>query len=604
VRKQGFFATYRPLLPYLKAYIPRYILGFLFLLLVDGANIVIPQCLRLAVDLLSAADNGTFKVSDVYPLAAAILGLAVVIGFGRFLWRYFIHGSSRRIEAELRRKLFDHLLTLSYDFYQKNKIGDLMARATNDLNAVRNAIGMGFVTFIDGTVMAAAILVVMFTGDAKTAALAIIPLPVITLLMLAFGSAIGRLFQRAQETYSAMSDTVQETFAGIRVVKSFVKEWWFIRKFADTSQNYMGANMSLVKIFGAFFPIISFLSGVSALIVLLVGGAKVRAGIMTTGELAAFLTYMQMLIWPVLSIGFTVNAMQRGAASLARINELFAEKPAIASPEQSEALSLKTAEPAIVLRDLTFAYPSAQTGAPAPVLSGINLAIPQGAAVGILGKTGSGKSTLLKMFMRLLDPPPGAVFVYGKDVRSLELADLRSLFAVVPQDTYLFSDSVKQNIAYGVDQARTAAGPDEDSILREAADISAIAKDLEDFAGGWETLVGERGLTLSGGQKQRVAIARAQASAMAASAPRILILDDALSAVDAQTERNILRKLMEKRRGQTTLLVSHRVSTLQNADFVIVLEGGKIAERGSPRELMGRNGFFAHMARLQKLEEG
>jgi ATP-binding cassette subfamily B protein len=581
---------YKSIFPYLKPYRWNYIWGFFCLLVVDAAQIFIPQCVRRAVDLISSVAAGGFHAKDVYVLALAIVGLAVMISGGRFLWRFFIHGASRRIETELRRDLFDHLLTLSYDFYQKSKIGDLMARSTNDLNAVRNAIGWGFVSLVDGTAMTAAILIVMFTQDPRTAALTIIPLPLITVVLLFFGSIIGRLFQRAQETYSAMSDTVQETFAGIRVVKSFVKEWWFIRKFADTNEDYRKANMALVKLFGAFFPLVSFLSGITTLILLLVGGAKVVEGMMTTGELAAFFSYLQMLIWPVLSIGFTVNMLQRGAASLARINEIFAEKPSIASPTSPVVVEVDPAKPAIEVRGLSFSY-NAQT------LIDVNLVIPHGKIVGILGKTGSGKSTLLKTFMRMIDPPSGTVFVYGKDVREYELAELRSLFGVVPQDTYLFSDSIKSNIAYG----------SENGALLEAATISALAKDLADFADGWDTVVGERGLTLSGGQKQRVAIARALTGVLApkagsADSEHILILDDALSAVDAETEQAILSALLEKRHGQTTLIVSHRVSTLQNADFVVVLEGGRVAESGSPSELMERGGFFAETAQLQRLE--
>jgi ATP-binding cassette subfamily B protein len=457
--------------------------------------------------------------------------------------------------------------------------------------------------------MAAAILVVMFAQDPKTAALTIIPLPAITLLILCFGNLVGKLFNRVQESYSSMSDIVQETFAGIRVVKSFVKERWFTGKFADTIGDYQKANMALVKLFGTFFPLVAFFSGLTTLIMLLVGGAKVRSGTMTAGELAAFLSYLHMLIWPVLGLGFTVNIMQRGAASLARVNEIFAEQPSIASPEHPEKPLQAPSVPAILLKGLTFAYPASGPVPAAPasrqVLSGIDLTIPQGAVVGILGKTGSGKSTLLKILMRLIDPPPGTVFVYGKDVRALELSELRSLFAMVPQDTYLFSDSIKENMAYGASSA-------EDALLAQAAEISAIARDYADFAVGWDTMVGERGLTLSGGQKQRVAIARAIAAVLAASHPRILVLDDALSAVDAETEQCILTALLEQRRRlirpglsnpHTTLIVSHRVSTLQNADMVIVLGDGKIAEMGSPQELMGKNGFFAQTAQLQKLEE-
>ncbi|MDR1748724.1 MAG: ABC transporter ATP-binding protein/permease [Spirochaetaceae bacterium] len=634
--KNASFREYRSLFPYMKPYLGKYLVGFFFLLLVDAAQIFIPQCIRQAIDIITP---GSFDARAVYKLSAVIIVLALVISGGRFLWRYFIHGSSRRIETEIRQNLFDHMITLSYDFYQRNKIGDLMARATNDLNAVRMAIGMGFVAFIDGTVMSITILIIMFVQEPQTAAFAIIPLPVITLLILFFGSLVGKRFQRVQETYSGMSDTVQETFAGIRVVKSFVKEWWFIRKFADTNKDYRQANMAVVKIFGIFFPLISFLSGMTTLILLLVGGAQVIEGTLTTGELAAFFSYLQMMIWPMLGVGFMVNMMQRGAASLARINEIFNEEPAIASPAKPAAPDMNQepkipAEPSVSIRNLSFSY--APEDAPAEAASGefsgessgegaepgrdilrdISIDIPSGMIIGILGKTGSGKTTLLKTLMRLIDPPPGTVFVHGTDVREWNLELLRSRFGVIPQDTYLFSDSIKNNISYGVTAGYGVTGAhergdqdrgdldrgDQDRRLKDAAETSAIAKDLEGFAGGWDTIVGERGLTLSGGQKQRVAISRALSRE-----PEFLIMDDALSAVDAETERTILDRLLEKRRGGTacgtTIIVSHRVSTLQNTDFVIVLENGRIAESGTPKELAAGKGFFSRMAQLQRLEK-
>ncbi|MDR2897420.1 MAG: ABC transporter ATP-binding protein/permease [Spirochaetaceae bacterium] len=605
--KNASFREYRTLFPYMKPYLGKYLVGFFFLILVDAAQIFIPQFIRQAIDMITP---GSFEMGEIYKLSAAIVGLALVISAGRFLWRYFIHGSSRRIETEIRQNLFDHMITLSYDFYQRNKIGDLMARETNDLNAVRMAIGMGFVAFIDGTVMSLTILIIMFVQNPQTAALAVIPLPFVTILILFFGNMMGKRFHRVQETYSAVSDTVQETFAGIRVVKSFVKEWWFIRKFADTNADYRIANMAVVKIFGIFFPLVTLLSGMTTLILLLAGGSKVIEGTLSIGELAAFFSYLQMLIWPMIGVGFTVNMMQRGAAGLARINEIFSEEPAIASPEMPIAAERNTAVPAVSIRNLSFSYAAEETSSTeaasgdsavpdCEVLHDISIDIPSGMVVGILGKTGSGKTTLLKTLMRMVDPPQGTVFVNGTDVRDWDLAQLRGSFGVIPQDTYLFSDSIKNNISYGVTAGYGTSG-DSDSILKEAAVTSAIAKDLEGFANGWDTVVGERGLTLSGGQKQRVAISRALGRE-----PEIMVMDDALSAVDAETERTILNRLLEKRRGGagTTILVSHRVSTLQNTDFVIVLENGRIAESGSPAELAAGTGFFSRMAQLQRLEQ-
>jgi ATP-binding cassette subfamily B protein len=598
LKPKAAFKEFRTLLPYLSRYRARYVLGFLCLVTVDAAQIIIPQFIRQAVDLVSSgkADRGRILF-----LGLCMISVMAVISAGRFLWRYFIHGSSRRIETEMRERLFDHLLTLSYDYYQKNKIGDLMARSINDLNAVRMSIGMGLVARVDFIVMATSILAIIFVQDARSALFAVLPLPLITLLILVFGHRVGKMFLRAQETYSAMSDTVQETFAGIRVIKSFVNENWFIKKFADTNDDYRDANMDLTKLFGLFFPLVSFLSGLTALILLLVGGIRVVEGYMTPGGLVALFRYLQMLIWPLMGAGFMVNMIQRGAVSLKRINEVLETRPSIMSPANPKLpllLHIRSnaapivpdpcdTAPAVEIKALSFAYEGGGGG-----LSDINLTLKRGSMLGIMGRTGSGKSTLIKTLTRTIDPPAGTVFVFGLDVREWDLSALRGLFAVTPQDSYLFSDSIRQNIGYGLEDAP-------DGLLKKAAETAALGKDFEHFNEGWDTLIGERGLTLSGGQKQRVAIAR---SLILGS--EILILDDSLSAVDAETEKNILTGLLRERQGKTAIIVSHRVSTLRNADAVIILDNGRISEYGSPRELAAmEGGFFARMAALQHLDE-
>jgi ATP-binding cassette subfamily B protein len=586
---------FKSLFPYLARYKWRYLGGFICLIIVDAAQVIIPQFMKKAVDLISSGD---FTISGVLALSLAMVAVMTVISGGRFLWRFFIHGSSRRIEAELRQKLFDHLLSLSYDFYQKNKIGDLMARATNDLNAVRESIGMGLVAFVDGTVMAAAILVIIFMGDPRTAALAVLPLLPITLLIFIFGGTVGRFFQRAQETYSAMSDTVQETFAGIRVVKSFVKEWWFIKKFADTNDDYRDANMALVKLYGVFFPLITFLSELTVLIVLLIGGRRVITGLMSPGELVALFRYLQMLIWPLMGAGFMVNMIQRGAVSLGRVNQVFNTVPAIKSPlEPSRPRgSGGKAAPVIEIKNLSFAYPGGNQA-----LKNITFSIRQGGVVGILGRTGSGKSTLIKAITRMVDPPQGTVFVKGVDIAAWDLAELRALYGVTPQDSYLFSDSIRENILYGLHNGQAAVSGGADRGFEKAVSVSAIDQDLAAFSDGWDTVIGERGLTLSGGQKQRVAISRA-----VIGLPEILILDDSLSAVDTETEKRILERLLPDREdggGRTVIIISHRVSTLSRSDVVLVMEKGQVSEYGTPRELIAGGGFFARTAELQKLGE-
>ena len=600
---------FRTLFPYLRKYRSKYALGFFFLLAVDAAQVLIPQFMRKAVDIISL---GNFEVKDVFVPAASMVGLMCIVALGRFLWRYFIHGSARRIETEIRQNLFNHLLSLSHDFYQKNKIGDLMARATNDLNAVRESIGMGLVALVDGTVMAAAILVIIFVQDAGTAAWAVLPLPLITLLILLFGKAIGKRFRRAHETYSAMSDVVQEAFAGVRVIKSFVKEWWFIKKFSGSNDDYRDANMGLVRLFGFFFPFISFLSGLTVLIVLLVGGIKVTQGLMTPGSLVAMFSYLQMLIWPLMGAGFVVHMIQRGAVSLSRINEIMGSVPTIRDKEPGTGdlgLGDRGGAPLIEIKNLSFEYTAGK-----PALDDVSLSIKKGSVTGIMGRTGSGKSTLIKAITRMIDVPDGTVFIKGAESSAWDLAALRKLFGVSPQDSFLFSDSIRNNIGYSLEADDSPAGSYQNSgpshlqpeeIIRHAGNLAGLEKDFAVFRKGWDTLIGERGLTLSGGQKQRTAIARSLAAALACSR-EILILDDSLSSVDAETEKIILDGLFNLRhssygQGLTMIIISHRVSALSCSDNVVVLDKGRIVEQGTPAELSAMGGFYARTSALQNL---
>lgn len=597
---RGVLREFGTLGPYIAKYRFKYIAGFACLFAIDAAQLAIPQFTKAAINLVS---QDSFRWADVLRLCLAMVAAMALISFGRFLWRLFIHGSSRRIEAELRQNLFDHLLTLSWDFYQRNKIGDLIARSTSDLHAVRMAIGWGLVAGIDGSVMALSILAIIFVEDAPTAMFAVLPLPLITVLIIFFGKAAGRRFKRAQEANSALSETVQETFAGIRVVKSFVKEAWFVKRFADNNEDYRAANMEAVKLQGFFMPLISFLAGLTSVIVLFAGGRRVVLGLMTPGQLVALFSYTGMMIWPMLGAGFTVNILQRGAVSLKRINDILNEQPSIRNPPvpvikpavqpavQTDSGSAKVIE----LRNLSFSYGGDGSGADgADALRGVNIALEEGATLGILGRTGSGKSTLIKLLTRTLDPPRGTVFVKGVDVRDWDIEALRALFGVSPQDSFMFSDSIRNNIVYGVD-GRTAA---DDALIKEMTELAALDRDAEMFADGIGTLIGERGLTLSGGQKQRLAIARA-----VITRPEILILDDSLSAVDAETETRIVRNLKAERRGRTTIIISHRVSAFANADFAAVLEEGVLAEYGTPKELLKRGGYYAKTAELQQLCE-
>jgi len=516
-----------------------------------------------------------------------MVGVMALVSVGRFLWRYFINGSSRRIETELRERLFDHLQKLSWDFYQKNKIGDLMARSINDLQAVRMALGMGLVALFDFVFMATAILIIIFVQDAQSAAYSIIPLPFVTALILLFGGMVGKKFRAAQEAYSKMSDNAQETFAGISVIKSFVKEWWFIKKFADSNDDYRRANMELVRLFGFFFPFVAFLSGFTIVVMLVIGGRRVILGVMTPGSLVAMFRYLGMLIWPLMGAGFMVNMIQRGAVSLGRVNEILSAEPSIRDCENPKTVKPDGAAPALEISSLRFAYNDTDKE---PALDGINFCVNRGEWLGITGRTGSGKSTLVKTFTRTLDPPQGSVRVFGLDICEWPLENLRKLFAVSPQDSYLFSDSIADNIAYGF------SGEDKDAVLK-AVNFASLDKDLALFRHGKDTLIGERGLTLSGGQKQRTAVARA-----VIMDSEFLILDDSFSAVDNETELKILDALRKERKGRTTIIISHRVSALKYADKILVLDKGRMSEYGSPAQLISSGGFYSRMAAFQGLE--
>lgn len=572
---------YRTILPYLKKYRLYYGLGIFFLVIVDAAQIFIPRLIKKAVDIIA---DGGYTMADVIEPALMMVGLMAFIAVGRYFWRYFIIGASRRIEAELRNKLFSHFMEMSSDFFQDNKTGDLMARATNDMNAVRQSVGMGFVSFVDGIFMSSLILIAMISDNASVALYTVIPLPLVTVLILFFGTMVGRQFKRVQEVYSKLSDIAQETISGMRVVKAFVKERYFSARFSQTNDSYRDATMDLVKTFGLFFPLISFLAGLSTAILVLAGGGAVIANKMSPGDIIAMIAYLEMLIWPMMGAGFTVNLIQRGSASLKRINEVLDRKSTIV--EARDALDIQPSG-ALEIKELEYSY-----GKDGPkVIQGISFSVGEGETLGILGRVGSGKTTLIKLLPRILDPGAGRVFIGGRDSSAFTLSGLRSAFGFVPQESFLFSASVRDNILFGVDDCSNER-------FDQLSKIASLDKDLSLFPAGWDTIVGERGLTLSGGQKQRIAIARALALD-----PQILVLDDALSAVDAETEERILQNLLLERAGRTNILVSHRVSTLRHADRILVLDGGKMLQYGSHEELMkDKKGFYAEIARLQELE--
>ena len=574
---------FRTLIPYLRKRIPQYLAGLFFLLITNGGQLYLPQLLRRAIDTIA---SGSFTLNDMLPIVLLMMGIAVLIAIGRYFWRYFLGGASRRIEAELRERLFVHLQALSSTFYGKVKTGDLMARMTNDMRAVRQASGFALVSFVDGFFMTIAILIIMLSRNPRLTLLAISPLPVITIGVIFFGRLIGEQFRLVQEGFSTLSDMTQESLTGIRVLKTFVKESTFGKRFLEKNVDYSNRNMVLIRTWGVLFPAVGLLAGITSLIMILLGGRAVIEGTLSPGEFTAFLAYLQMLIWPMLGAGFTINLIQRAGASLGRINRILEEEPDIQSPPAEQAVR-KPTQGEISIRNLSYSYP----GTEKEVLKDFSIDIPPGSILGILGKTGSGKSTLVQLLPRILDPPPGTVFVDDLDVRSYDLTVLRNLVSTVPQETFLFSTSIRDNIAFG---SRNR----DDELVREVAAISTIERDFSTFPDGSETVVGERGITLSGGQKQRVAISRALASDAA-----IYIFDDSLSSVDTETEDAILRDLLPFLKGKTLIVISHRISTLKTAARIVVLEDGRIAQLGTHAELLGQKGFYADIYRLQQLEE-
>jgi ATP-binding cassette subfamily B multidrug efflux pump len=568
----------RDILKYIWRYRLRLLGGVLALFVVDGGQLVVPLIIRRVVDELAAGIS-----THLLRYALYIVGLASVVLLLRFLWRLLIFGSARRIERDLRERLYEHLLTLSPRFFNRAKTGDLMAHATNDIEAVRMACGAGLLTLADATVMISFSLMAMLAINTRLTLYAFVPLPLITAVVLGFGRVIHRRFEAVQAAFSLLTERVRENVAGIRVIKSFVQEEGTSRDFRRTNQNFVEKNMHLVRIWGLFDPLVTFLAGISTAIVLWLGGRGVITHAISLGDFVAFISYLGMLTWPMMALGWMVNLVQRGAASMERINQILEEKPEITSPPRPRPLPGRGE---IEFRNLSFSY----NGGP-PVLRGINLHIEPGTVLGVIGLTGSGKSTLVELLTRRFDPPPGSVLIDGIDVRQLGLKELRRAIGMAPQDVFLFSAAIRENITFSQPEA------DEEEVV-EVAKLAGLWEEIEQFPKGLDTLVGERGLSLSGGQRQRVGIARALLRD-----PTILILDDALSAVDAQVEEIILNNLRKILRERTSIIISHRISAVKGADLIVVLESGRISERGTHEELLEKGELYFRLHRLQQLEE-
>ena len=548
--------------------------------MVNGATILVPLIIREAIDRLARGEG------DLLRSGLMITGLAAVVMAFRFLWRFFFIGAARRIEKALRAKLYAHLLGLSASFYNETKTGDLMAHATNDIEAVTRACGFGVLTIADPLFMIPVSIAIMMSIDPRLTLYAILPLPILSLFMLWFGKVIHHRFEAVQEAFSTLMEKVRETVSGIRVLKSFVQERGTETDFSKTNQLQVDKNMALVRIMGLFHPLIQLLSGASLAIVLWIGGIDVIRGSISLGDFVAFTQYLSMLIWPMIAMGWAVNVLQRGIASLERLNRLLAETPEIVEPAKPRSLRGTHIE----IRDLTFAYPSTNGRKATPALSDIQLTIEEGTTLGVVGLTGSGKSTLAHLIPRIFDPPVGTICLGGVDIQDIALDELRRAIGLVPQDPFLFSASIAENIAFGQPDAAREA-------IEEAATLAGIHDEILEFPEGYETTVGERGISLSGGQKQRVAIARALLLK-----PQILIFDDPLSAVDAEREEFILGKLREFFHGRTSIIIAHRISAVMHADQTIVIDKGRIVERGTHEELIATDGIYNRIWRLQQAE--
>jgi ATP-binding cassette subfamily B multidrug efflux pump len=614
-------APFSRLLPYVRRYRLAFVLGLICSFVTTGITLVSPLVLQHAIDDLT---TGVTRLKLMF-FGGGLLAIGCVGGVFRFWTRRILTGVSRHIEYDMRNDFFAHLEKLPLAYFQTHRTGDLMSRATNDLNAVRMMIGPSIMYSSNTILTFIAAVVMMIVIDARLTIWSLIPLPFVSISVWYFGNAIHRGFERIQAQLSDVSAVAQEALSGVRVVRAYRQEAHEIERFRRANQELLHRNRKLIAIQGFFFPSMSFFLGLGAMVVLWLGSRDVISGRITLGQFVAFFAYLTMLAWPMIAFGWVTNMLQRGMASWKRMLEVLDTVPAIRdfqpqstqTPQRSSkeeqfipaksaaATANVTVRGEIEFRNLNFSYGDS------PVLRHVSARIEAGQTVAIVGPTGSGKSTLISLLARLHDPPPGTVFLDGADVRTIPLATLRSAIGFVPQEPFLFSDTIADNVAFGLDASGYSrpgragqAGPAgvEDAERRRkieaAAGVARLDKDLTDFPHGYETIVGERGITLSGGQKQRTALARA-----IVIDPRILILDDSLSAVDTYTEEEILTRLRGVMRQRTSIIVSHRISTVRAADLIFVLNEGRIVERGTHETLVRLNGLYAELHRKQLLEE-
>lgn len=571
----------KALFKYAYKYRFRYLVGIIFLLCVDILQLLPPKIIGHITDNI-----GRRTATPSFLLRNILLTVAVAVGisFSRFMWRIFIIGTSRRIEYDMRNTFFKHLQQLSINFYNNNKTGDLMALATNDLNAVRMSLGQGVMMMTDAIVVSLATIVVMMTISVKLTLLSLLPLPLVAIIAGQFGKQIHKRFLKVQETFSKLTDVVQENFSGIRIVKSFVQEEKEYEKFIKQNEHYFDVNMNFIKVSVLFNPLIGFIASLAFAMFVGVGGLFVIYSYLSLGDFIAFYMYLGNLIWPMMAIGWVINIIQRGNASLERIEHVMHQKPEVFDEHTDAVASLRGD---IEIRDLTFTY----HGSERPALEKVHLQLKEGQTLGIIGRTGSSKSTLVNLLVRLYNVEPGKVFINGHDIQKIPLSVLRENIGFVSQDAFLFSSNIAENINLPCEQL------DMDVIAQAAMDAD-IYENIIEFPEKFETIVGERGVTLSGGQKQRISIARALVKN-----PEILVFDDCLSAVDAKTEVKILENLKRIMKDRTSIIISHRISAVKDADFVIVLDDGRIVQQGNHHQLAEEQGIYRDIYEKQLLEQ-